>query len=86
MVVGRDAGDAQADLLRWLKQVYEVTAWEAPCLDAVPLLEFVGWTEGAANVPALAFAPMCAHAAKLSSWNLCCWEDCQTSHTCQEVT
>ena len=79
VVVGRDAGDAQADLLRWLKQVYEVTAWEAPCLDAVPLLEFAGWTEGAANAPAPAFAPMCAHAAELSSWNLCFWEDCQTS-------
>ena len=51
VVAGRDAGDAQADLLRWLKQVYEVTAWEAPCLDAVPLLEFAGWTDGAALFP-----------------------------------
>lgn len=63
VVAGRDAGDAQADLLRWLKQVYEVTAWEAPCLDAVPLLEFAGWTDGAARVPAPAFAPISTYAS-----------------------
>jgi hypothetical protein len=43
---------AQADLLHWLRQLYEVAAWEAPCLDAVPLLPFAGWSEGASPLEA----------------------------------
>lgn len=46
LLAGRENGPAQAELLSWLRQVYAVTAWNAPCLDAVPLLELAGWTEG----------------------------------------
>lgn len=81
MVVGRDAGDAQADLLQWLRHVYEVIAWEAPCLDAVPLLAFAGWTDGAA----LVLAPISTYAAQLPSLAAeisVCVEHCQVSrHT-----
>ncbi|KAK9839424.1 hypothetical protein WJX81_001331 [Elliptochloris bilobata] len=31
--LGTDSAAAQADLLSWLRQVYEITAWEAPRLD-----------------------------------------------------
>lgn len=46
-VAGWSGTTAQADLLQWLRQLYEVSAWDAPCVDAVPLLPFAGWSEGA---------------------------------------